>query len=415
VTVSASNDSPSQPRPERRCVASRRLAERRRLVSLLACLALAVACSGSGGSAPPGAGAAGSGSGAAGSGAVTRSTEPGGSGGAAAGSGGTGPSAAASGDASLPAGEFRNPVLARSFADPFILKDGSKYVAFATGNLTYNIQVATSDDLVTWSSPHEALGGLAIWQPSSKGLTWAPEVMKTSAGYVMYYTARDVQAGKQCLSIAIATEATGPYEDDSKKPLVCQTDLGGSIDSSPFKDQDGAMWLLWKNDGNCCGEPTRIWAERLSADGTKLTGEVHDLGERNDKPWERNVVEAPTLLLHDGTYVLFYSANAYNTRDYAVGYATAKDLLGPYTDGPENPILKTTAPVGSPPGQAAGPGHQSVVQDDDGELWMVYHAWDVARVGDEISGTRSLWIDPLTFEDGKPVVHGPNASPQPVP
>lgn len=374
-------------------------------LALIACLALVVGCSGSRGSS-----ASGTGAGSTGGARDTRSAEPAGSGGPPAGSG-----AAASGIASVPPGEFRNPVLARSFADPFVLRDGDGYVAFATGNLTYNIQVSTSDDLVTWSSPREALAGLPLWQPSSRGLTWAPEVLKTSAGYVMYYTGRDVQAGKQCLSIAIASVATGPYIDDSKKPLACQVDLGGSIDSSPFRDRDGALWLLWKNDGNCCGEPTRIWAQRLSADGTKLTGDVRDLGERNDKPWERTVVEAPTLLLRGDTYVLFYSANAYNSRDYAVGYATAKDLLGPYTDGPENPILKTTAAVGSPAGQAAGPGHQSVVADKDGDLWMVYHAWDIARIGDEIGGIRSLWIDPLTFEGDKPVVHGPTASPQPVP
>jgi beta-xylosidase len=380
---------------------------RRGALAWLAGLVLVVACSGSAGSAQPGTtgGSGGPGDGAS----VTRSAEPGGSG-----TGSSGSASAGTG-ASLPPGEFQNPVIRRSFADPFVLKDGDGYVAFATGNLTYNLEVATSDDLVTWTSPREALDALPIWQPSSRGLTWAPEVLKTSAGYVMYYTGRDVQAGKQCVSIAIANVATGPYEDHSKAPFVCQRDLGGSIDPSPFRDADGTLWLLWKNDGNCCGEPTRIWAQRLSADGTKLTGDVHDLGERNDKPWERTVVEAPTLFLHDGTYVLFYSGNAYNTRDYAVGYATAKDLLGPYVDAPENPILKTIAPVGSPPGQAAGPGGQSVVADKDGDLWMAYHAWDIARIGDEIGGVRSLWIDPLTFDGDKPVVHGPNASPQPVP
>jgi beta-xylosidase len=310
---------------------------------------------------------------------------------------------------------FQNPVLERSFADPFVLEAGGTYYAFATGNLTYNIQVSTSEDLVEWTSPKEALRTLPFWQPTSKGLTWAPEVVETSAGFVMHYTARDVQEGKQCLAVAVAEEPQGPYVDDSDAPLVCQYDLGGSIDSSPYTEADGTRWLLWKNDGNCCGLPTRIYMQQMSEDGLSLSGDVHDLGVRNDAPWERDLIEAPTLLERDGTYYLLYSANGYDTRNYAVGYATSDELLGPYTDADENPILKTEAPVGHPGGEPAGPGHQSVVADDDGDLWLVYHAWDVARVGDRLGGTRSMWIDELVFEGGKVRVEGPDAEPQPVP
>jgi beta-xylosidase len=312
-------------------------------------------------------------------------------------------------------GEFSNPVIERYFADPFVLQVDGAYYAWATGNLTYNILVSTSEDLVEWTAPREALRNLPIWQPTSKGLTWAPEVIETPAGFVMHYTGRDVQAGRQCLAVAVAEEPQGPYVDHSDEPLLCQHDLGGSIDSTPFTDADGTRWLLWKNDGNCCGMPTRLFAQQLSEDGLTLEGEVHDLGLRNDQAWERDVIEAPTVLLRDGVYYLFYTGNSYNTRNYAIGYATAETLLGPYTKAAENPILATEAPVGATPGEAAGPGHQSIIEDDDGDLWMAYHAWDVARVGNELGGTRSMWIDELVIEGGKAAVEGPDAGPQPVP
>jgi beta-xylosidase len=335
--------------------------------------------------------------------------------GAASGSPAASGSSAASRPPSPGPGEFTNPVINRNFADPFVLEVDGTYYGYATGNLTYNIQVVTSTDLVDWTGPREALPRLPNWQPSSKGLTWAPEVMAVDGGYVLHYTARDVQAGKQCLAVGTATEPNGPFVDESAAPLLCQYDLGGSIDSSPFTDGDGKRYLLWKNDGNCCGMRTRIFMQQLSEDGKSVSGEVHDLGLSNDVPWERDVIEAPTLLLHDGRYYLFYTANGYNTRNYAVGYATSDTLFGPYVDAPENPILQTKAPPGSPPGQAAGPGHQSVVVDDDGELWLAYHAWDIALVGDQLGGRRALWLDELVFEDGKPVVKGPDADPQPVP
>jgi beta-xylosidase len=316
--------------------------------------------------------------------------------------------------ASLPAGEFQNPVIGRNFADPFVLEAGGTYYAYATGNLTYNIQVSTSTDLVHWDRIREALPRLPLWQPTSKGLTWAPEVVEVDGRFVMHYTARDVQAGRQCLAVAVATDPAGPFVDESDAPLLCQYDLGGSIDSSPFLDDDGTRYLLWKSDGNCCGIPVRMFIAELGPDGASLTTEPTDLGLGVDAPWERHLIEAPTLLLHDGTYYLFFSANDYNSRNYATGYATATEVIGPYEDAAENPILSSVPPVGES-GQPAGPGHQSVFADAAGDLWMAYHAWDSGLVGDQVGGRRALWLDELRFVDGKPVVDGPDAGPQPAP
>jgi beta-xylosidase len=55
------------------------------------------------------------------------------------------------------------------------------------------------------------------------------------------------------------------------------------------------------------------------------------------------------------------------------------------------------------------------VQDDDGELWMTYHAWDQDAVGYENFGQRAMWIDPLVFDGAKAVVKGPTDQPQPMP
>src|SRR5215203_2329858 len=76
------------------------------------------------------------------------------------------PSADAGSGSSPAADEFQNPVIDRNFADPFVLRDGDRYVAYATGDLTYNIQVSVSDDLVTWTRRSEALPRLQFWQPS---------------------------------------------------------------------------------------------------------------------------------------------------------------------------------------------------------------------------------------------------------
>lgn len=323
----------------------------------------------------------------------------------------------ASGSLPLPPGTFVNPVIDQDFPDPFVLRVDDRYYAYATTDVAQNLQAATSDDLVHWEMLDDPLPKLAAW---SSGDTWAPEVSRTSAGFVLYYTAhapdlkRPDGAGSQCISLAVSDTPDGPFIDSSAGPLVCQADLGGSIDATPFVDADGVRYLIWKNDGNCCALPTRFFIQRLSADGLRLSGKPADLGVVNDEPWEGALIEAPTLVLHDGTYYLFFSANGYDTEFYAVGYATATKVTGPYTDASENPILASAwdRPVTS---RARGPGHQSVVATADGQLWMAYHAWDEDAVGYGNYGRRAVWIDKLTLSDGKASVAGPTGDAQPVP
>ena len=320
--------------------------------------------------------------------------------------------------------EYDNPVIETDFPDPGVLLVDGTYYAYATGDprvdsaapvtTPFHIQLATSDDLVEWSEPQEALPELPAW---SEGLVWAPEVWQIGERFVMYYTARFTDGGRQCISRAVADSPQGPFVDDSQEPMVCQLDLGGSIDPFPFEDGSGTRYLFWKNDGNCCGRATRIWAQELAADGLSVLGEPVDTGARNDAFWEQDLVEAPTIIERGGTYYMFFSANFFASPFYAVGYATSDAALGPYTDAEENPILATPEDVQTwPADRPAGPGGQAVVSDADGDLWILYHAWDTRMVGYfEGGGRRAMWLDELTFEDGRPVVIGPDDGPQAAP
>ena len=279
------------------------------------------------------------------------------------------------------------------------------YHAYGTNNRNGNVPTLTSTDLVEWTQGPDALPELGPW--ADVGKTWAPEVLARGDGtYVLYYTAASLDLGAQCLGRAVATAPQGPFRDQSEKPLVCQVEEGGSIDASPFADDDGTLYLLWKNDGNARGLDTFIYAQRLSDDGLALVGKPVRL-VRQDAPWEGPLVEAPTLWKEDGRYFLFFSANAYYDETYAVGYATCDAPLGPCEDSPENPILATKC-------DAVGPGHQTIVRDDDGDTWLVYHAWHPDAVNSEYPG-RQLWIDAIDWEGGEPRVSGPTCGPQPVP
>ena len=299
---------------------------------------------------------------------------------------------------------FRNPVWRGNFPDPFVLRVRGTYYAYATNTRRQNVQTLRSRDLVRWRRGRDAMPALAPW--AVKGKTWAPELIRAGGRYVLYYTAQSGQLFMQCIGRAVSRSPAGPFVDRSRKEFLCQPDEGGSIDASPFRDSDGTLYLLWKNDGNDVARDTFIYSQRLSEDGARLVGRPAKL-VKQDAAWEGELVEAPTLWKHDGRYYLFFSANAYATELYATGYATCEGPLGPCRDAPGNPILETHC-------RAAGPGHQALVRDDDGETWIAYHAWPAARVGIDPPG-RQFWIDELVWKDGKPSVRGPTCSAQAVP
>lgn len=299
---------------------------------------------------------------------------------------------------------FTNPVVRTDAPDPQAIRVGGTWYLFHTNSGGRNVPVLTSPDLVEWEPAGDALPELPDWADAGK--TWAPEVIQLAPDrFVLYYTVADRGSGRQCVGRAVAVTPSGPYRDDSADPLICQAELGGSIDASPYRDTDGGLWLLWKNDGNAIDVDTWIWSQRLSADGLRLVGTPAKL-LRQTEPWEGTLVEGPFFHRHDGMLYLFFAANAYDRATYAEGYAVCESPTGPCVKAAENPILRGNA-------VASGPGHASMVEQG-GRTWLLYHAWPPGQEGSTDPG-RQVWLDEVVWTDGKPVVQGPTADPQPRP
>jgi beta-xylosidase len=290
-----------------------------------------------------------------------------------------------------------NPVIDEDFPDPDTLRVGDLFYAYATNVGGVHVPVARSVDLVDWQRLPDALPVLPAW--ASPGYTWAPEVTVGGDGYVLYCTARHADSGLQCIGVATSDDPAGPFQPLAGGPLVCQVALGGSIDPASFVDVDGARYLLWKNDGNARGLATWIYLQRTSDDGLRLEGEAIPLLTA-DQPWEASLVEAPTLWRQDGRYYLFYSANSYAAPDYAIGYAMADAVAGPYRKAAQ-PLLVTPAEGGL----VLGPGGQDVVVDKDGATWLLHHAWDNGQ------SYRSLHLANLAWVDGRPMLRRPEREP----
>ncbi|HEV2567091.1 glycoside hydrolase family 43 protein [Sphingomonas sp.] len=307
------------------------------------------------------------------------------------------------------------PTFATDFPDPFIIAADDGYVAFATNatELRANVQVARSPDLKSWSLMeaggrlHDAMPQLPPW--AEAGRTWAPEVMQIAGRYVLYFTARERGTGLQCVGAAASKQLTGPYVSQDLAPLVCQRDLGGTIDASPFRDRNGSLYLYYKNDGNnpLVLKPSQIWVQPLTPDGLSLTGAAKPL-IGNTLKWEWRVVESPAMTLaSNGSYVLFFSANHFGWENdqrlsnYAIGYATCAGPQGPCTKAPENPILKSY--YGKSRGCLSGPGHQTVLETG-GRQYLVFHAWSATARCLRAGQGRYMYVAPLTWNGATPVI-----------
>jgi Glycosyl hydrolases family 43 len=215
---------------------------------------------------------------------------------------------------------------------------------------------------------------------------------------VLYFAAHHRPSGRQCIGVATSTTATGPFVSDAPLPLVCQTELGGSIDPYPFVDRDGTAYLLWKADGNAIGQQSTLFAQRLAPDGLGFAGPRVAL-VTSDAVWEQPLVENPALLAtRDSTYLLLYSGGWWESAGYAVGFAVCASPLGPCTKATRDGPLLGSA------GDEAGPGGASVVTGSPGGPWLAYHAWDPRAIGYENGGARSLRFASLAWRDGRPVI-----------
>ena len=160
---------------------------------------------------------------------------------------------------------------------------------------------------------------------------WAPELVRRDGRVLVYYAALAPQRAGAAWRVASSERLRGPYRDEG--PLLCSGI--GEIDPLPVTDEQGADWLVWKQDGNSRGQPTPILAAPLAPGGLSLAGVPHELF-RADAPWERGLVEAPALLRHDGMFYLLYSAGRCCGRscNYVTGVARSRSLLGPVGEAP---------------------------------------------------------------------------------
>ena len=321
-------------------------------------------------------------------------------------------------------GTYLNPVLDADFPDPAVIRapDGF-YYAYATQTLRdghwINIQVARSMDMVHWEHIGDALPHKPDWARTTQDF-WAPFVLRDGDRYVMYYSATpdicETPEHGHCLAVATSPSPAGPFVDMGRPLLL---GLGFEfIDPMAFDDPVTGKKLLYWGSGFQPIKVQELAEDRLSfAPGSVPTDLIWPNGEKGGFP---RLVEAAWLFRHDDFYYLLYSGDNCCGPDaeYGVMVARSKSAMGPFetleqAKGVPHSLMLYKSE------RWLAPGHNSIVEDKVGDVWIVYHAIDVnrprQRQEDEINSRRILLIDRIIWKDGWPFVGTPSDDLQAAP
>ena len=303
-------------------------------------------------------------------------------------------------DAPLPAGHYRNPVLAGFHADPSIVAANGKFY-LVNSSFTYfpGIPVFESTDLVHWKQIGNVIDrptqldfdGLSV----SRGI-FAPTIEFHDGTFYVVTTATDSGGN----FIATARDPAGPWSDPHWLPTI------GGIDPSLFFDHDGKVYLL--NNDEPPG-PARydghraIWMQQIDLARFQPVGPRKVLIDGGVEPEKNPIwIEGPHLYKRDGWYYLSDAEGGTGPQHSQV-VLRSRDVWGPYAPYAGNPILTQRDLPMDRPLPITNAGHADLVEGPDGSWWAVFLAIRNYQRRHYNTG-RETYLLPVQWRDGWPEI-----------
>lgn len=281
--------------------------------------------------------------------------------------------------------------------DPVMIKQGSTYYIYYTGNLT-PFKTSTSR-YSGWKERGSAFSSGPSWiastVPANNGRDlWAPDISFRDNKYWLYYSVSSF--GKNTSAIGLATNPTlDPSASNYKwtdQGVVIRSSSSNNyncIDPNVFEDTDGKLWLTF---GSFWSGIQLVELDRTS--GKPLSNaKISTIANRSAG------IEAPFLVRWGNYYYLFVSWDkccdgANSTYKIVVGRSTS--VTGPYVDKSGKDMESGGGVIlDQSTDQWKGPGHNGIFFEND-TMFCVNHAYAASN------GTATLFIRPLYWKDGWP-------------
>ena len=266
----------------------------------------------------------------------------------------------------LSAQDYPKVIIRGDYADPTILRDSKDYYmthspfVYAPGFLIWH-----STDLINWRPLTRTMTPIV-------GSAYAPDLIKHKDKYYIYYPARGTNW------VIWANDMMGPWS----APIDLKV---ARIDPGHVIGEDGKRYL----------HLSAGMMIELTDDGLATVGEMFKTYEGWQYPEDWDVecfcLESPKFTFKDGYYYMTAAegGTAGPATSHMVVSARSRSAKGPWENSPYNPIVHTY----SADEQWWSKGHGTLVDDVDGNWWIVYHAYEK---GKHTLGRQTL-IDPIEW------------------
>ena len=303
-------------------------------------------------------------------------------------------------EVSLGEDEYYNPVLAGFYPDPSIVRAGDDYYMVHSSFSYYpGIPIFHSKDLVNWTQIGHVLDRPSQLPVDSLGISrgvFAPTIEYHDGTFYVLNTL--VDAGGNFM--VTATDPAGPWSD----PIWL--DRVGGIDPSIFFDDDGKVYVI--NNDAPEGTPLypghrAVWIREYDLETNRSISEpkviINGGVDLSTKPiW----IEGPHLMKVNGEYIL-HAAEGGTGPDHSQVVLKGNNPLGPFTPGPNNPILTQRHIPVDREFPVEYTGHADMVETASGEWWTIFlgvRPYD----GRNFNTGRETFLLPVTWKDGWPVI-----------
>lgn len=281
--------------------------------------------------------------------------------------------------ADLGNGMYKNPIMYTDYSDPDACRVGDDYYMVASSfNCVPGIPVLHSNDLVNWTLighaishiPENASFGTGV---NHGGNAWAPAIRFHNGEFYVYYGDPDIG-----IFMTKTKDPAGEWE-----PLVLVKKGIGMIDTCPFFDEDGQVYLAHAFAGSRAGLKSVLAVTRLTSDGKKAVGQSRIVYDGHDVD---PTIEGAKFHKRNGYYYIFAPAGG-----VPGGWQTvlrSKDIFGPYE---RKVVLAQGKSIINGPHQGAW------VDTPTGEEWFI-HFQDAGSFG------RITHLQPLVWKNDWPVI-----------
>ncbi len=293
---------------------------------------------------------------------------------------------------------YQNPVFNHDFPDPNLVKgtDGYYYAYSTQANWSsenfggpYTIPIIRSKNLVEWKVVGDALLKKPDWKLA--GGIWAPDATFHNNMYYLYYSFSTWGDPNPGIGVSTSDKPEGPFRDYGKLFLSKEVDVDNSIDPVFFED-GGKPYLVW-------GSFHGVYGIGLPPDGLHTQGQKFQIAGSD--------YEGSFIYKRDNYYYYFGSSGTCcegAASTYHINVGRSASFKGPYLDKDGKPLLENggTLLLQKNPGNEGflGPGHNGdIVEDDAGQTWMVYHAFDKKN-----PTRRVMLLDKITWNNGWPEI-----------